>query len=79
MSEIKTWEERLPSNYTCGQALTAADAEIAELRAALADAEKGTARYRWIRLRPYWAEENMVSDSDELDAAIDQAMREGGE
>jgi len=39
MSEIKTWEERLPYSYTCGQALSAAGDEIAELRAALADRE----------------------------------------
>lgn len=31
-------------------------------------------RYRWLRERPYWPEENMINDEQLLDSGIDKRM-----
>lgn len=82
LSEIQTWWQRFgcvrnPGTHTGEESLR--DAEIKELREALAAAEKDAERYQKLRTDdPRWYVAIFVSDSkiedmsgDDLDAALD--------
>lgn len=76
------WRD-MSGTYTVGLPLPimieAAD-RIAELDAALAEAQKDAARYALLRRGQQWSIINGIGDAlraDDLDAAIDAAMQEG--
>ena len=90
--DIKAWRDRVGIGYESCDQFEAMTDEITELRAALAEAEKDAARYRWLKKSDWYIGpdeffcdeaggmvdyDNMNLGTDYLDEEIDQAMQKG--